>query len=466
MWRVARWQALRLAALIVCGLGAGAVAACTDSDATGAGPEATPTDVAPTDASDLDAAAADAPLEDAGGAPLDAADGASSGAETAAALCARVAGLCEVSAADGPALGERLLVAPSDQMPPEVVSQTAHNNLDMLWHDGRLWVAFRTARFHYADAGTRLYVVSSEDLDTWRFEGEFHLDTDLREPQLVAIDGGLWLYFAVLGDNPIAFEPQGTRRAAWLAPGSWTTPEPVFEGDFLAWRIQPRAGRIEATGYRGGGGVYDLSSDPIRVQWLASDDGAQWEAAVTGTPTVWEGGASEMDLVVHDDGSVVAVMRNEAGDVDGFGSYVCRGEAAAPADWTCAYDPKKYDSPRMFRHGDQTFLLARRNVTETGHYDTGRDDLDRSEQYLQYQLDYWGTPKRCALWQVDAEALEVTHVLDLPTRGDTCFPEIEPLGDGRYLIADYTSPPDGEDLAWQPAQVGQTQVYLIVLALP
>lgn len=457
--RMTRWRALGPSALLWIGLAAAAVGACGDSTEADATPDAvadvTPdavVDASPADAVDASTADADAELP---------------GVEdSAAVLCARVPGLCAVSAADGPALGERLQIAPSDRMPAEVVSQTAHNNLDMLWHEGRLWVAFRTARFHYADPGTRLYVVSSEDLDTWRYEGAFHLDTDLREPQLVPIDGTLWLYFAVLGDNPIAFEPQGTRRAAWIAPGAWTEPEAVFEGDFLAWRIQPRGGRIEATGYRGGGGVYDLSSDPIRVQWLASDDGAQWDAAVEGMPTVWEGGASEMDLVVRDDGSVVAVMRNEAGDVDGFGSYVCRGEAAAPADWTCAYDPKKYDSPRMFAHGDEVYLLGRRNVTETGNYDTGRDDLDRSEQYLQYQLDYWGTPKRCALWRVDPDALEVTHVLDLPTRGDTCFPEIEPLGEGRYLIADYTSPPDGEDLAWQPAQVGETQVYVIVLALP
>lgn len=382
------------------------------------------------------------------------------------ALCDAMPAFCDVSWADGPAVGERLVVAPSGALPPEVESQTAHNNLDALWFDGRLWVSFRTAKFHYADADTRLYVVSTANLTEWRYEGEFHLNTDLREPQLVPIDGELWLYFAVLGDDPIAFEPMGTRRSMRLGQGDWTEPEEVFDGDFLAWRIQPRDGRIEATGYRGGGGVYDLGADPIRVQWLASDDGASWEAAVPGEPTVWEGGASESDLVRLDDGTVIAVMRNEAGDVDGFGSYLCRGEADAPADWTCNYDPKKYDSPRMFRHGDDVYLLGRRNVTDDGHYDLGRTDLSRADQYLEYQLAYWGEPKRCALWRIDPDALTAEHVLDLPTRGDTCFPEIIPLDEHRYLVADYTSPPDGPDLAWQPAQVGVTETYLIVLALP
>ena len=42
-------------------------------------------------------------------------------------------------------------VAPSASMPEGVVSQTAHNNLDIVWHHGRIFVAFRTAPIQIVD---------------------------------------------------------------------------------------------------------------------------------------------------------------------------------------------------------------------------------------------------------------------------------------------------------------------------
>jgi hypothetical protein len=117
----------------------------------------------------------------------------------------------------------------------------------------------------------------------------------------------------------------------------------------------------------------------------------------------------------------------------------------------------------MLIENDQPWLIARRNVTETGNYDLQLEDT--SDPFLRYQLDYWTRPKRCALWRVDGDGLEVTHEVDLPSRGDTCFPEAIALGDGLYLVFNYTSPFDGEDIAWQVGQGGETWVYWIVVDL-
>lgn len=95
-----------------------------------------------------------------------------------------------------------------------------------------------------------------------------------------------------------------------------------------------------------------------------------------------------------------------------------------------------------------------------------REDLDPEDQYWEYQVDYWTHPKRCALWRVDAESLAVEHVTDLPSRGDTCFPEILPLSDRRYLVFNYTSPLDGPDITWQEGQMGKTSIYYSVLSMP
>lgn len=371
-----------------------------------------------------------------------------------------------------------VVVAPSSALPAEVESQEAHNNLDIAWHDpdgegplpGRLFFAFRTAPDHFASKDTVMYVVSSEDLLSWRFEGRFAKDTDLREPQLVSLGGKLLFYYVVLGDDPFAFEPQGTEVVEWLGPGRFGAPRAVFEPGFLVWRIKPLdqpghpADWVHAFGYTGGENIYAFDGEPISVHWLKSRDGLVWEPVVAGQPVVLVGGASETDGVFLEDGGFVAVARNEAGDEAGFGMKICRADAGRLGDWTCAQDPRKFDSPLVFREGDAVWLIGRRNLTDTGHYDLGLDALPMQERSLQYQLDYWQNPKRCALWRVDPATLEVVHALDLPSKGDTCFPETLRLMEGRELVFNYTSPLGRDDEpSWLEGQTAPTEIHHVVL---
>ncbi len=91
-----------------------------------------------------------------------------------------------------------------------------------------------------------------------------------------------------------------------------------------------------------------------------------------------------------------------------------------------------------------------------------------SERFQKYQGAYWETPKRCALWQVDPDALEVTHLLDLPSAGDTCFPEALALDPQNYLVFNYTSPwqDPNDDPTWFDGQWAETLIYRTVLTLP
>lgn len=377
-------------------------------------------------------------------------------------------GVC-FEATTRPAHSEAQVVAPSSVLPPEVVSQTAHNNLDVVLHEGRLFLALRTAPSHFASPDTHLYVVSTVDHATWRFEGDFHLGRDLREPRFVSIAGQLRLYFAVLGTDPLAFEPGGTRVSTWHGPGDWTEPEPAFEGalaDFIPWRIQRHGDEAWLIGYAGGGGVYTPDAEPIEVHWLKSTDGRTWQPIVAGQPVVLRGGVSETDFARLADGTTIAVGRNEAGDGATFGSKICRAEAETPGDWRCVDDPRKYDSPLVLTDGTRVWLIGRRNVSETGYFDLGRDDLAPEARWGLYQADYWNKPKRCALWSVDPTTLVVTHTLDLPSAGDTCFASAVPLGDRQWLVYNYSSPFDQPDIPWIRGQRGPTLIYRITLALP
>ena len=139
---------------------------------------------------------------------------------------------------------------------------------------------------------------------------------------------------------------------------------------------------------------------------------------------------------------------------------MCTAPASDLGNWTCASDPRKYDSPLVLRSGGHVWLIARRHVTEDGHYDLQRRDLSQSEQYLFYQANYWNAPKRCAIWTVNPSDRTVTWLTDLPSRGDTCFPSAvaRPEGDGWWLF-DYTNDPEGPDRNWNQGQLDPTFIY-------
>jgi hypothetical protein len=308
-------------------------------------------------------------------------------------------------------------------------------------------------------------VVSSEDHVSWDLEAHFNLGTDLREPQLVSWEGELQLFFAQLGTNSAAFEPQGSWVSRRAGPADWTEPAPFGDPSLIPWRIKPLDGRLSLTGYVGGENVYVAGGDPIRIQWLASEDARSFGPWVEGQPVVLEGGGSESDVLLLDDQRPLAIVRNEAGDEDGFGSKVCTAPADEPAAWSCAPDPRKYDSPLVFERGGRTFLIARRQVANDGLYDLGQDHPDLASAYLAYQAAYWSTPKRCALWEIDPEALTVEHLLDLTGQGDTCFPEILEH-EGELWVYNYSNDPEGPDLPWYQGQLSPTWILRQTLGFP
>jgi hypothetical protein len=358
-----------------------------------------------------------------------------------------------------PALSEPDFVVPGDGLP--VVPQRANNNLAVVDHDGRTYLAWRTGPNHFASAAVQMHVISSADGEAWDHEVTFDLDTDLREPQLVSWNGTLRMFFAVLGTSSLDFEPQGMKTSVKNADGSWSEPEDIFETDFIPWRIKPLDGRLYMIGYTGGANIYDDNGEPISIHWLTSDDTLRWEPVVPGHEVVLEGGGSETDFVFLDDGSLLAVVRNEAGDETGFGSKICTAPADDLGTWTCAHDPRKYDSPLLFREGPDVWLVGRRTLGNDGLYDLGGGGT-LSERYYRYQIDYWDDRKRCSLWHVDPDARAVDFGLDLPSRGDTCFPDRLELGPGVHRIWNYTSPLD-TDPSWVEGQGRDTLIYRIDL---
>lgn len=368
-----------------------------------------------------------------------------------------------------PVLAEQVQVIPGPGI--DVPVMPSNNNLDIIEFDGLFFMAWRTAPTHFASAETELHIVRSTDQQTWTHEATLRMGTDLREPRFLSWDGELLLYFAALGDSATDFEPGQTYHVVRDGSGAWGAPQLTFDDGFIPWRMYAWDGVPVMVGYVGGDDIYDFGdtgeyAPALQVKLLTTTDGRTWSAYVPGKETVHTGGGSETAIARLADGSLVAVMRNEAGDEDGWGSKVCTAPAGALADWTCSPDPKKYDSPLVFRHGSRVWLVGRRNLNDTGHYDLGYDHLDARAATLQYQVDYWNHPKRCSLWEVHADTRTVEFVLDLPSRGDTCFASALPLGGDDWVVYNYSSPVDGPDLNWVDGQLGETRIYKQTITLP
>ena len=212
----------------------------------------------------------------------------------------------------------------------------------------------------------------------------------------------LSLSFFEAGDDPFAFEPKATWRAERCTAGDWSLAR-TSEGEKVPWDVKIRDGIPLRTAYSGdhyGDGDLDLHLE------TTADGGVTWTPF--GTDPVSSGGDSEAAIEIAEDGTLWAVTRNEDGDSTGQGSKICVAPAEDWSAWTCSdpSDPERYDSPELIRHGDDLYLLARRDVGGPFGEDDGL-------------IEYSGRPKRSALYWIDREKRAVEWIQDIPGVGDT-----------------------------------------------
>ena len=363
-------------------------------------------------------------------------------------------------------------IVPSAGLPANAPVMNSNNNLDVLRFAGRVWLAWRTAPNHFASADTKMVIASSEDETTWRLEKVFAIGTDLREPRFLAVGSSLFFYLSVLGKDRGKFEPQGVRWSTRDVHDAFTDLAPVMRTastdggaaqpmtGYIAWRTKIVKGTPYMTAYLGGEHIYQFDGLPLDIELLTTQDGVTWTGVNPDKPVVSTGGGSEMDFSFADDGTLFAIIRNEAGDETGWGSKICRASAANLSAWTCKTDKKKYDSPLVFAYDGEIYLVGRRHLSPTGDYDNGTRDQKPSGTTLALQYDYLKYPKRCALWRVVQNEDRVAFVMDLPSRGDTCFASaIAGATNDEIVLYNYSSDIDGPDLLWAEGKEGPTFIY-------
>jgi hypothetical protein len=350
-------------------------------------------------------------------------------------------------------------VVPGPGLPSEVECMASNNNLDLVRFDGRVFLAFRTAHTHFAGKKVRHYIVSTKDQKTWDFEAEVSMGSDMREPRFLVLGDKLMFYFFQAGKNPLTFTPRHIFAMERNGPGHWTEPVKVFEPGCVLWRAKVRSGKAFITAYCGEG-MYTGGNEEIKVFFLTTTDGYKFEPVNPDRP-VPISGVSETAFEFDEQGNMYTAIRNEAGDGKTWGSKVCRAEPGDLSDWHCVNTTYKYDSPLMFRHCDDIYLIARRNID--GTYDKEARWLPNPVESLYYLARYWWTKKRTALYKLDKDNLSFEPVLDFPSRGDTAFPALVRLDENRYLMYNYSSPLHGPDRVWMTGQLTGTQIYSTII---
>ncbi len=367
--------------------------------------------------------------------------------------------------AETPRVTDVRWVVPSPGLPPEAAPLPANNNVAIERFDGRLYLAWRSAPTHFASDQAALVVTSSADEGrTFRLEQRLERKTDVREPHFVVMNGKLILYFMELGSTAVSFEPKQAHRL-WRRPdGSWSDVEkaPLPER-MMVWEIKTHDGLAYLTAYQGNHYTSDNEA-AIDVYFKKSTDGLTWEDVNPSRPVVYHGGVSEVAFEFDAGGNLWAVTRNEDGDASGFGSHVAFAPAGALGEWQfpSKSSPFRYDSPRMFRQGDDLYLVARRNIVYTGDgerdfvdapFDTwgeGDDFLPLSLRRASRLLAYSARPKKTSIYTIDRRRRAVVWLKDLPSASDTAFASVAQLDARRFVIANYSSPVRGGGFAWAP----------------
>jgi len=351
-------------------------------------------------------------------------------------------------------------IIPGPGLPDIAKIQRSNNNLAVVRHDGRVWLAWRTAPDHFSSSKVVMQVMSSTDEKTWRLEHRFSVGADLREPEFLSLNGNLFLYFSELGDSGWTFDPKGIYATYRGRTGRWNGPYSLGLPKHVVWRVRMEGEKPYMIAYSNGNTIYSVfGGPPLQVKLLTTKDGLNWKPVDASRPSVHIGGGSETDFTFDAHGTLYGVIRNEGGERGHYGSLICKAVRRRMTEWSCRHDRKKYDSPYVFAHDGEVYLLARRNVTKDGYF-----DKNVLLEGVRNQLSYIIAGKRCSLWRFVGGGKRIAFVLDLPSRGDTCFPSVlHGSKSGEVIVYNYSSPINGPDLPWSVGQRKATRIYRHVL---
>jgi hypothetical protein len=353
-------------------------------------------------------------------------------------------------------------VVPGPGLPDRVDCMDSNNNLDIVRFDGRLFLGFRTAPDHFAGRKTMLYIVSSIDEgETWDYEAEVFMGTDMREPRFLALDDKLMFYFFQAGTNRMAFEPRFMFAMHREGPGDWTEPVKIYQPGCIPWRAMTHKGKVYFTVHCGGAMFSEAAEGSQKgVHFLTTQNGYDLLPVNPTRPIAVERGG-ETAFAFDDDDTLYLTLRSGGEPPESFSSSVCKATPDDYSDWECVQTKYKYASPFMFAHDGEIYLIARWSLD--GVYDKEWRWMPDPMEGLAYEARYWWTGKRTALYRLDKDNLVMERLFDFPSKGDTAFPGMVEIDENSYLMYNYSNDPEGRDRIWMNGQLGKTNIYSTII---
>jgi len=335
---------------------------------------------------------------------------------------------------------------PSEKI--NVKTDNSNNNLDLAFFGGRYYLVFRTAPSHFASNKTRMFVVSSTDMENWEYETDFYHGNDLREPRFIVYNEHLFIYYFEGGSSRFRFQPKHVWVSETADGKQWSKPRTAGLDGFVPWRLKTRNDTMYLSAYYGVGLYSDHHAGNLRL--FRSCDGYQWEP-ISDAPQVEIAGAEEGEFEFDKEGNLWGTVR-----LENEGSFTVYAHRDSLDKWHLTPSGYKYDSALMFEQEGDIYVISRRNMD--GKMDKAPHWLPDWLIQKYNQVRYSVTQKTTALFKLNKKEGKLTHLLDFPGTGDNAYPALLKKTFNSFVMLNYTSGLQ-EKKSWIRGQLGKTFIY-------
>lgn len=341
---------------------------------------------------------------------------------------------------------------PSNVIPSNIKCKNSNNNLDLVAFNGKYYCAFRTAPTHFASKKTKLFIISSTDFNTWTYEAAFFVNADMREPRFIVFNNKLHFYFFEGGTKMFKFEPKHIWTSI-LNDTGWCAKIKTNLDGFVDWRFRTFNQKIYLSAYYGVNLYNEEHKANLRL--FSSDNGINFQP-ISEQPQITTKGAEEGEFIFDKQGNIWSTVR-----LEGSGSYLCFAYKDSIDKWSKKFSKLKYDSALLFAKGDDIYLISRRHLKGNATEVEIPDKKQRRKNLIQYSF----SKKVTALFKINKEKMEINHIMDFPSTGDTAFPGIAQKDDSTFYLLNYSSNIHKRKKIWIGGQLGKTFIYQTELSI-
>jgi len=331
---------------------------------------------------------------------------------------------------------------------------SAHAFPDLAAFKDRFYLAFRAAPSHFPSKSSRIHIFSTHGLNDWQSEHSITTDLDIRDPQFLHFNGSLYVFYMshsmrLFNHEPVSIFYIKKTEFGWSSPVSL----PFKHSGF--WNIKAKDGTVYISLYTRNGEQNRRVKRHFAL--FSSNDLQDWQPVFTSPITrerLRSYQTSESTFAFDHHGNIFGTIRSLIYPNLNFSINM-----EHPSDWSMRVDRFKCDGPRLFEHRGRYYLVARRSEFYRLRAEPFR--FFNRWRSLRNVIRYSLSKKRTALYHFDPHTLQIDHIQDLPSHGDTGYSAIARMDQDRFLLVYYSSPINANnDHSWLRGQIaGNTRLY-------